>query len=111
MKLTELHPEFMQASDTGQKKGVEQTIESTDGIIFLCPKCTIDKNNGADIHVHSIVCWKSHVSQDHFPKPGRWNMEGDSFETLTLVNGSSSVALNGGCNAHFFIRSGEVIMC
>lgn len=27
------------------------------------------------------------------------------------VKGSSSVLLNGGCNAHFWVRNGEIIFC
>ena len=42
------------------------------------------------------------------PQPGRWQLVGDTFETLSLIADSSSVLLLGGCNAHFFVSHGYI---
>ncbi len=38
-------------------------------------------------------------------------MHGTGIADLTLVAGSSSVALQGGCKAHFFVRDGAIVDC
>jgi hypothetical protein len=43
------------------------------------------------------------------PTPGRWDFQGTGLQDLTLVAGSSSVLLTGGCRAHFFVRDGEIV--
>lgn len=84
------------------------SIAAADGIMLLCPKCFL--NYGGSIGTHSIVCWRPHVPPHVDPKPGRWEMRGTSIDDLTLVAGSSSVALTGGCAAHFFIENGAIRM-
>jgi len=84
-------------------------IGQADGVIFLCPKCFHD--NGGPVGTHSVICWSPAVSQDHVPRPGRWNLVGTAIDDLTLVAGSSSVQLQGGCGAHFFVRGGRVVPC
>ena len=83
-------------------------IADADGVMFLCPKCFL--SNGGDIGTHMVICWRPRVSADVSPKPGRWEFEGSGIEDLTLVAGSSSVLLIGGCAAHFHIRNGAIEM-
>jgi len=105
MKLTDLEPHWMQLSDKRTFREVE-TVEAADGIRFLCPVC-FQRNNGP-VGTHSILCWRPRVPADIYPAPGRWEFQGGSFDDLTLVAGSSSILLQGGCNAHFFIRDGKI---
>lgn len=85
------------------------TVAEADGVIFLCPKCFTA--NGGSVGTHSVICWRPHVPQTEDPKPGRWEFQGTGLADLTLVAGSSSVLLQGGCNAHFFVRASEIVMC
>jgi hypothetical protein len=85
-------------------------IGQADGIRMLCPKCYDDPPVGP-VGTHSLICWSPKISQDHVPRPGRWNFVGTSIDDLTLVAGSSSVLLQGGCDAHFFVRNGRVVPC
>lgn len=78
-------------------------------MLFLCPKCFAA--NGGNVGTHSCICWRPCVPQTEDPKPGRWEFEGSGLSDLTLVAGSSSVLLQGGCDAHFFVRAGEIVMC
>jgi len=86
------------------------TIDQADGLFLLCPKCYDDPPVGR-VGTHRVICWSPKISQDHDPKPGRWNFVGTSVDDLTLVAGSSSVLLQGGCGAHFFVRQGRVVPC
>lgn len=108
MNLTDLDPEFVSVIDAKQFQHVD-SIEQADGIRFLCPLCY--QRNGGPIGVHSVLCWKPSVQKDITPGPGRWDMQGSGFNDLTLVAGSSSVRLTDGCEAHFFIKNGKIIMC
>ena len=85
-------------------------IGEADGVRMLCPKCYADPPVGP-VGTHSLICWSPKVSQDHAPKPGRWELFGTSLDDLTLIAGSSSVLLQGGCGAHFFVRAGRIIPC
>lgn len=82
-------------------------MEEADGVQFLCPLCFL-KNRGS-VGTHYVICWRPHVDPQIHPKPGRWEFHGRALEDLSLVAGSSSVQLQGGCNAHFFVRNGEVV--
>ena len=86
------------------------TIAEADGVRMLCPQCFDDPPIGP-IGTHSVICWSPAISQDHAPRPGRWKLVGTSIDDLTLVAGSSSVLLQGGCAAHFFVRDGCVVPC
>lgn len=81
------------------------------GIMFLCPTCF--NNNGGPKGTHSIVCWDPSVPlTENLAGPGRWHLQGDTFENLTLIGPTtSSVLLTGGCNAHFHIVNGEIRFC
>ena len=85
-------------------------IEEADGLRLLCPQCHDDPPVGP-VGTHGVICWSPTISQDHAPRPGRWDLVGTSIDDLTLVAGSSSVLLQGGCGAHFFVRQGRVMPC
>ena len=108
MKITELEPQFLKLIDD-KTQGYVHSINEADGIMFLCPACF--KNNGGNVGTHTIICWQPHIPQNIHPNPGRWNFLGSGYEDLELKAGSSSIALTGGCNAHFFVRNGEIISC
>lgn len=107
MKFIELKPQWLKRDDDSHFRYVSD-ISEADGVLFLCPVCF--QANGGPVGTHRIMCWQPHVPQTTSPTPGRWAFQGTTFDDLTLVAGSSSVLLNGGCNAHFFIRNGEVVM-
>lgn len=83
------------------------SIAEADGIFFVCPKCWTE-NGGDRKGVHGIICWRPRVPQTTSPTPGRWEFEGTGYGDLTLVAGSSSILLTGGCAWHGFIRNGDV---
>lgn len=106
MRLTELAAKFLKCDDNRHFRFVA-TLAEADGVEFLCPKCFAA--NGGPVGTHAVICWSPTIPQDTSPTPGRWSMEGTSLEDLTLVASSSSVLLHGGCEAHFFVRSGEIV--
>lgn len=79
-----------------------------DGLRFLCPVCF--QANGGAVGTHGVICWfVGRVPDTADPKPGRWNPEGVGYDDLSFVGpGNMSVQLTGGCNAHFFIRRGQI---
>jgi len=83
-----------------------ETFTEADGVGFLCPVCF--EENGGPVGTHAVICWRPHVPSHVDPKPGRWEFAGTTLDDLTLVAGSSSVLLRGGCGAHFFVRSGRI---
>lgn len=101
--LSQLDPWFIVPTDTGMRR--LETIAEARGIMFLCPKCFV-ANGMSDVGTHHVVCWDPSVPQEVSPGPGRWALTGTGFEDLTLVAGSSSILLLGGCNWHGFIRNG-----
>jgi hypothetical protein len=86
-----------------------ETIADADGVYFLCPKCFAE--NGGPIGTHSVICWRPRMPAEVLPGPGRWEFVGTGLGDLTLRAGSSSVALRGGCAAHFFVEQGAIRMC
>lgn len=110
MRLTELEPQFLRYVDertmhVGDPPDV--SLQESDGIMFLCPKCF--KANSGPIGTHRVICNRPRVPQsEHRVGPGRWEFTGSGFDDLTLVAGSSSILLQGGCGAHFFIRNGAI---
>lgn len=105
MKLIDLEPAFLKVEDQTHFRHVIK-IEEADGVWFLCPKCFRD-NGGAE-GTHGVVCWRPKVPQSISPVGGRWEMRGTGLHDLSLVAGSSSVHVGGGCNAHFFVTDGEI---
>jgi hypothetical protein len=107
MRLVELEPQFIKVKSEIEFTEVND-IKDADGIMFLCPVCF--KNNGnSNIGTHMIICWRPNVPQTINPKPGRWEFLGTGYDDLELRAGSSSILLTGGCNAHFFIKNGEIL--
>jgi len=86
MKLIDLSPEWS---------------DNKTHIKFKCPKClNVDGGGQLYIPVGKI---------DPEDKP--WTMTGDSFENLTLspsIDFTHGTKTGTDCNAHFFIRSGEI---
>ena len=107
MRLRQLEAKFVRRTEDGRQ--YVATIGEADGVDFLCPKCYGE--NGGPVGTHRVVCWSPSVSQEVPPGPGRWSMHGGTIDDLTLVAHSSSVKLNGGCDAHFFVKGGEIEMC
>lgn len=116
MRLTELECRFISREiwlENGKKSEhwiTVDAIEDAHGIAMLCPKCFVDPPVGP-VGCHSIVCWRPFVPSHVDPKPGRWELVGTSIDDLTLKAGSSSILLQGGCNAHFFVRAGSIVGC
>jgi hypothetical protein len=108
MRLTELRPKFLvyEMIDGQQYHRSVDTIGEAHGVIFLCPKCF--QANGGSVGTHSVICWSPSVPPEVVPGPGRWNLAGTGFGDLSLVAGSSSVKLSGGCEWHGMVTNGEV---
>lgn len=106
MRLEQLDAHFLKRVDASHFKHVDSLSEA-DGVQFLCPKC-FQQNNGP-VGTHSVICWSPSVPQDTRPTPGRWSLSGSGLHDLTLTAASSSVLLNGGCAAHFFVQNGEIV--
>lgn len=111
MRLVELEPEWLYVDPAGDGRIWRRvpTRAEANGLFLLCPVC-FAKNDGR-VGTHAIICWEPAVPLTFEPGPGRWNLVGDSFDTLTLQAGSSSILLQSGCNAHFFIRNGAIEGC
>lgn len=106
MTLRELDPYFLKSVDDRVSSRIA-AIADADGIGFSCPECY--RRAGTLDGVHGIVCWSPTVRADRSPGPGRWRMDGTSFDDLSLRAGSSSVLLTGGCAAHFFVTDGQIV--
>lgn len=116
MRLIELDPQLYRREirEDGHEWHIPvSTRDEADGIQFLCPKC-FEVNKGTR-GTHSVICWRPHVPQDVKPGPGRWEIEGELYDGISLVNpnpqGARSVLLLGGCGAHFFVTAGLVELC
>jgi hypothetical protein len=111
VRLTELEPQFLKLTDapvdSGWKCRTDATFEDCDGLEFLCPLCST--TNHGPIGTHRVICWKPHVPAHVTPGPGRWGHTGTGLGDLSLVAGSSSVKLEGGCNWHGHITNGEAV--
>lgn len=109
MKLTELEAQFLKhgTEDGREVHKYVDSLSEADGVMFLCPKC-FSANHGR-VGTHMVICWFSgKVSDDVFPKPGRWNPSGNGLSDLTFVGpGAASVLLGGGCDWHGFVKNGE----
>jgi hypothetical protein len=83
-------------------------LEQADALMFLCPKCFAE--NGGPRGTHRVICNRPRVPlrEGIYVGPGRWEFQGTGIDDLSLVAGSSSVLLLGGCNAHFFVRNGAI---
>jgi hypothetical protein len=106
MKITDLEGSFRRITDDKGSNELIEKIEDADGLLFQCPKCFI-KLKGP-VGCHYVMCWTPKVPQTIPPVPGRWKLVGTSLADVTLVAGSSSVHLVGGCQAHFFVKNGQI---
>jgi len=106
MKLLDLEPSFLKWTGDSNIYEWNVPMAEANGLWFLCPKCF--KQNRGRVGTHGIVCWRPSVPQTMSPAPGRWDWQGTSLENLTLVAGSSSIRLMGGCQWHGFVRNGEI---
>lgn len=105
--LSDLKAAFLELTSlTGWRR--VKTIKRADGIVFLCPVCFV--KNGGSRGTHSVICWRPRVPADVQPGPGRWEFVGSSLDDLTLVAGSSSIQLTGGCNWHGYVRDGKATL-
>ena len=117
LRLIDLKPQFLSHPVVEDGKEAWHYVDAdrlsnAAGIRFLCPKCF--KENGGPVGTHLVVCWNPSVSLDYSPGPGRWHLMGTGFEDLTLkgVSGDSVLLTTKmGCQAHFFVRNGEIQMC
>ena len=113
VSLRALEARFVRFSGAGYQ--VEPTIESADGISFVCPLCWLalkDSNYDPNVGVrgvHSVLCWRPRVPADVSPGPGRWDFQGTGLNDVTLVAGSSSIHLLSGCCWHGYVRNGECV--
>ena len=115
ISLAVLEGGFVRRQGSGYHE--EPTIESADGILFVCPLCWLafkpqaHGKDGPQIvrGVHSVLCWRPRVPAGIDPGPGRWELQGTGIGDVTLVAGSSSIQLQGGCNWHGYVRNGECV--
>lgn len=107
MRLADLDPSFLvpQSADCYH---MTDEIAGARGVTFQCPHCMRAKPDG--VGVHYILCWTPLVPEAWEPGPGRWELQGTGYADLTLVAGSSSVAI-GFCGAHFWVRDGAIVFC
>ena len=110
MKLSELKAQFLLITEPGRGFKHVDDVSIAQGIMFLCPKCFV--TNKGPVGTHSVLCWFAGrgVSDQETPGPGRWHPVGTGYDDLSLVAGSSSVRLVGGCNAHFHVTGGSIHM-
>jgi hypothetical protein len=112
MRLTLLAPKLLRYVDFGRHLYV-QTIAEADGLWFICPKCY--ESHGGFVGTHGIICWGPRVATDVMPGPGRWALQGDTLENISLgpayPGANFSVQLNGACEWHGFVQNGEVTTC
>lgn len=111
MRLTDLEPTFLKyAPVDGQNIVIRDVpMAEADGILFRCPKCHTE-NPGA-VKIHPVRCWLPKIPKAVDSSPGRWDLVGTGFHDLSLeATPARSVLLTGGCNAHFLVTNGEVML-
>lgn len=110
-----LEARFVRHTSPQGSYAIEPTIESADGICFVCPLCWLalkDSNYDPNVGVrgvHHVLCWRPRVPAGVSPGPGRWDLHGTGLNDVTLVAGSSSIHLQGGCGWHGYVRNGECV--
>lgn len=87
-------------------------LAEAQGVQFLCPKCFA--SNAGRVGTHMVRCWfrGRGVSDDEFPKPGRWTPAGSGLDDLTFVPGEPAMPVSvlltgGGCGWHGFVVRGD----
>ncbi len=110
MRLSRLAPELVRTELGSTSFRAVATLGEANGLFLLCPKCWLAEGESS-LGVHHVLLWTPEVPLGQgWSGPGRWEFLGSSLEDLTLRAGSSSVLLQGGCGAHFFITEGEVLL-
>lgn len=110
--LRELEAEFIKyVGEDGKTMHVGEppdvSIDEADAVMFLCPKCYAE--NKGPVGTHRVICNRPRIPQrDFYVGPGRWEFSGTGIDDLVLTAGSSSVALQGGCQWHGFVGNGGV---
>ena len=106
MKYADLHVAWLKLNPTDHDKFERvDSIHDAQGVLFRCPVCEGEGKRG-----HHVICWNPSVPQDVPPRPGRWSLVGTGVGDLSLVAGSSSIQLETGCAAHFWISNGEIVL-
>jgi len=90
MKLIDLNPKFEEVSETGFEY-----------LIFDCPVCK-------DVPLKEHELEHSFVIPISGRDPKHWDMKGRDFASLTI---SPSILDMHRCQAHFFIRDGQIVIC
>jgi hypothetical protein len=110
MRLTLLEPRYLKISSDIGISSENVSKEESDGMWFFCPVCYL-KNRGPE-GTHMIIVWRPKIQPaSNRSGPGRWELRGNGFEDMTLIGSdSNSIMCKGGCNAHFSIVDGEVII-
>lgn len=106
--LAELEAQLYRSEPPWRVHTPVSTLADAHGIFFLCPKCFAE--NKGNVGTHGVLCWfEDRVPDDVEPGPGRWKPTGTGINDLSFVPGkrSNSVALRGGCGAHFFVENGR----
>jgi hypothetical protein len=95
MRLADVDGHFLETN--GAKT---ETMPAEGHLSMLCPKCFSEKGPAAG--VHRIIC-------RYGSGPSHWHAAGTSLEDFTFVPpGNISVAVVGGCAAHFLVVNGEI---
>jgi hypothetical protein len=108
ISLRELEAVFLRWEGDPHAWMEQDEKEGANGVLLLCPACFVQ--NGGRIGTHSVICWDPTVPLPPAgppPAPGRWALHGTGIDDLSLVAGSSSIALTGGCAWHGWIRDGH----
>ena len=109
IKLTDLEPEWVIATDGSHARSDQLTIVNAQGILFLDP--VEFTKNGGPIGTSSVLVWfrGRGVPDDKEPRPGRWDVAGTGFDDLTL-SPSIDLTVQGEFpdRWHGFIKAGRV---
>lgn len=100
MKLTELEPQFVRATESGTQD-VAALVEA-EGVRFWCPAC-----KGTDCHAVLVWFRDRGVPCMLVPGPGRWAVSGTGYHDLTLSPSVDLTRSRPSC-WHGFVTNGEV---
>lgn len=104
MKLSELEPSFMRATDANHFHAVS-SFEDAQGIMFLCPYCF--RENGGPKGTHVVLVWFEgrNVPVACQPK-ARWKASGTCLEDLTI-----NPSIHHPSCWHGYVRDGQITFC
>ena len=105
MRLTDLKPTLLKLDEENKLVETHDYAEAV-ALTFNCPKCCGDEET-----LHGCtICRDARMPE--WIKGPRWTWEGDGIHNLT-TNPSIRVKLTTpdfNCEAHFYIRNGEIVM-